>query len=81
MQAEQSIFDIIKRRQLKWYGHLIRIKGNYWLKIFQWAWYGRKRRGRPQQLWKNQVVDLMRSRRIKEDIADDKNHWPLGINR
>ena len=26
MQAEQSILDRIQRRQLKWYGHLLRMK-------------------------------------------------------
>ena len=28
MQAEQSILDRIERRQLKWYGHLLRMEGS-----------------------------------------------------
>ena len=32
MQAEQSILDRIQIRQLKWYGHLLRIDDNRWSK-------------------------------------------------
>ena len=32
MQEKQSILDSIQRRQLKWYGHLIRMKDNHWPK-------------------------------------------------
>ena len=49
MQAEQSILDRIQRRQLKWYGHLLRMKDSRWpKKIYQWIPHGRRRRGRPQ---------------------------------
>ena len=37
MQAEQSILDRIQRRQLKWYGHLLRMEDSRWPKIYQWA--------------------------------------------
>ena len=50
MQAEQSILDRIQRRQLKWYGHLLRMEDSRWAK---WTPHGRRRRGRPQQSWKN----------------------------
>ena len=29
--------------------------------IYQWTPHGRRRRGRPQQSWKDQVTDFMRS--------------------
>ena len=32
MQAEQSILDRIQRRQLKWYGHLLRMEDSHWPK-------------------------------------------------
>ena len=36
MQAEQSILDVIQRRQLKWYGHLLRMEESCWVKkIYQ----------------------------------------------
>ena len=36
MQAEQSILDRIQRRQLNWYGHLLRMEDSRWpKKIYQ----------------------------------------------
>ena len=72
MHAEQSILDIIQRRQVKWYGLLLRIDDSCWPnKIKQWTPHGRRRRGRPQQSWKNQVTELMRSRNMEEDMAEE----------
>ena len=48
MQAEQSILDRIQRRQIKWYGHLLRMDDIHWPKIiYHLTPYSRKRRGRP----------------------------------
>ena len=38
-------------------------------KICQWGPYGRWRRGRPLQSWKNQVTDFKRSRKMEFDMA------------
>ena len=76
MQAEQSILDRIQRSQLKWYGHLLRMEYSRWpKKIYQWTPYGRRRRGRPQQSWTNQVTDFMRSRNMEKDMAEDGYLW------
>ena len=77
MQAEQSILDIIKRRQLKWYGHLLRMEDSHWPKtIYQWTPHGRRRRGKPQQSWRDQVTgDFMRSTNTEEDMAEDRHIW------
>ena len=57
---------VIKKRQLKWYGHLVRLEDSRWPKtIYQWTPHGKRRRERPQQSWKNQVKDFMRSRNIE----------------
>ena len=78
MQAEQSILDRIQRRQLKCYGHLLRMEDSRWpKKIYQWTPHGRRRRGRPQQSWKNQVTCFMRSRNEEED----RYLWRLGMDR
>ena len=69
IQAEQSVLDRIQRRQLKLYGHLLRMEdGRCPKKIYQWTPHGWRRRGRPQQSWKNQVTDFMRSRNVEEDM-------------
>ena len=50
MQAEQTILDGIQRRQLNWYGYLLRMEDSRWpKKIYQWTQDGRRRRGRPEQ--------------------------------
>ena len=68
MQAEQSIL----RRQVKWYGHLLIMEDSRWTKkICQWTPHARRRRGRPQQSWKNQATDFMTSRNMEEDMAKD----------
>ena len=65
MQEEQSILD---RMQLKWYGQLLRMKDSRWQKkIYHWTPHGRRRRGRPQQSWKNQVTDFMKSRNLEKE--------------
>jgi hypothetical protein len=51
-----------------------------WTKeIFQWTPHDR-RRGRPQQSWRNQVTDFMKSRNMEEDMAKDRHLWPLGVD-
>ena len=81
MQAEQSILDRIQRRQLKWYGHLLRMEDSRWpKKIYQWTEHGRRRRGRPQLSWWNQVTDFMKSRDMEEDMAEDRYLWRLGVD-
>ena len=37
MQAEQSILDIIQRRQLKWYGYLLEMDDSRWPKKYHTA--------------------------------------------
>ena len=50
MQAEQSILDGIQTKQLKWYGHLLRMEDGRWpKKIYQGTPHGRRIRGRPQK--------------------------------
>ena len=81
MQAEQSILDRIQRGKLKWYGHLLRMEDGPWLKkIYLWTPHGRRRRGRPQQTWRNQVTDFMKSRNMEEDMAEDRHLWLLGVD-
>ena len=48
-------------------------------KIYQWTTHGRRRRGRQQQSWKNQVTDVMRSRNL-EDVAEDRYIWRWGMD-
>ena len=81
MKAEKSGFDRIQRRQLKWYGHLFRMEDCRWpKKFYQHTPQSRRRRRRPQQSWKNQMTDFMRSRNLEEDMAEDRHLWRLGVD-
>jgi hypothetical protein len=46
-------------------------------KIYQWTLHGKRRRGRPQQSQRNQVMDFMKSRNMEED----RHLWCLGADR
>ena len=35
---------------------------------------------RPQQSWKNQVTDCMRSRNMEEDMVEDRHLWRLRVD-
>ena len=81
MQAEQSVLDRIKRRQLKWYVYLLRTEDSRWpKKIYQWTPHGMRRRGRPQLSWRDQVTDFMKSRGMEEDMAEYRHLWRLGVD-
>ena len=48
-------------------------------RIYRWTPRDRKRRGRPQKSWKNQVTHFMRSRKMEEYMAEDRHLFPFGI--
>ena len=70
--SRATILDRIEKWQLKWYGHLLRMEDGRWpKKICQWTPHGRRRTGRQQQSWRNQVTYFMKSRNIEEGMAED----------
>ena len=54
---------------------------SHWPKIYQWTPHDKKKRERPQQSWKSQVKDFMRSRNMEEDMAENRQLWHLGMDR
>ena len=68
MQAAQSILDRIQRSKLRWYGNHLRMEDSRWPKT-RWTPHSRRRRGRLQQSWKNQVTDFISSKNMIEDAA------------
>ena len=68
MQADQSVLDRIQRRQLEWYGHLLRMDDGRWPE--KWTLHGWRRRGRPLQSWKKEVTDFVR-RNMEEVMAEE----------
>jgi hypothetical protein len=82
MQLEQSVLDRMQLRQLKCYGLLLRMQDSRRpKKIFHWTPYGRRKRGRSQQSWKNQMKGFMTSKNIEQDIAEGRRFWRLEMDR
>jgi hypothetical protein len=67
-----STYLRIKRRQLKWYGNLLKMNYSPWSKeIYQWSPRGWWMRGRMQHNQGRRSEDFMRSRNMEEDMAGD----------
>ena len=67
MQVEQLIIDRIQRKQLKWHGTLLRMDGSRWpKKTHQGRQIYDRRTRRPQQPWKKEVTDFLRSINLEE---------------
>ena len=75
MQAEQSILDRIHRRQLKCYGHLLRMEDSHWPKKFT---SGHRTVGGEEEDRNNH--DFMKSRNMEEDMAENRHLWRLGVD-
>ena len=70
-----SIEDTIKRRKLKWYGHLKRsslpVKN-----IFEGLVNGRRRRGRPQRRWRDDISEWVNLPWTQiNEACRDKRYW------
>ena len=70
MQAEQSILDKIQGRQHKWK-----------IVVGQWIPHGRRRRGRPEQSWKNQNDGFQENQKHGRRYGKCGHLWCLGMNR
>jgi hypothetical protein len=57
---------------MKLYGHLLRMYGRWPKKVYQWTLHCRRQSGRLQQPWKNEVTDFMRSRKMEENMVEDR---------
>ena len=81
MQAEQSILDRIQRRQLKRYGPLL-LEWKIFVDQTRYTSGHRTVGGEEEDCnyhGRNQVTDLMRSRNLEEDMAEDRHLWRLGV--
>ena len=80
MQAEQSMLDRIQRRQLKWYGHLLRMEDKIVVGRRRFT-IGHSTVGGEEKDRKKQVTDFMTCRNIEEYMAEDRHLWRLEMER
>ena len=74
MSIKNSVYIINK--QLNWYGH-VQIMNEERLprKIFEWYPPGRRRKGRPQISWMQEVTTGMRENGINNLVCVDREGW------
>ena len=73
--SRDQLMDIIKRRKLKWYGHVTR--GNGLSKtILQGTVQGKRKQGRPKKTWMDNIKEWtgMNHNQIKSK-ASNRNQW------
>jgi hypothetical protein len=66
MDAQDMILDYITRKQLIWHGHVERMDPTRLSKIMiHWKPEGRKKRGRLQRTWKDEIYTAMNERDLR----------------
>jgi len=73
---KNSVLDYIRYKQLNWYGHVQRMdQERLRIRILEWCPPGRRRKGRPQNVWILEVTTGMRERGIDGLEWVDKEGW------
>lgn len=76
----ESVQKYIEKSQLRWWGHLKRLKGDRQVKqIWEAKYIGKKRRGRPRMKWDNEVAKLITHNGLTmkeaETLAGNRKNW------
>ncbi|KAK4874304.1 hypothetical protein RN001_013664 [Aquatica leii] len=60
---EEPIINVIKRQQLKWFGHLVRMdEGRSPKEVWQARSEHKRKRGRPKKSWDNVITDNLKEK-------------------
>ncbi|XP_071644241.1 uncharacterized protein [Temnothorax longispinosus] len=82
MEAEKTIIERIEKRQLCWFGHLMRMSEDRWpQRLYKWTPPGTRKRERPRRSWNEGMGDAMRARRLSEEDTQDRRGWRLGTGK
>ena len=78
--GSRSIVAEIKRRRLRWLGHVLRMDENRIPKIaLRWTPPGKRKRGRPKTTWRRTVMDELKEGNITwgqaQHVARDRAEW------
>jgi len=83
MNVTRSLFDDIKIKQLKWYGHVQRMEeGRLPIEVMKWRPPGRRKRGRPKLTWGGGgggIRGLMGEKGLMEEDWNDRRNWRKDI--
>ena len=76
MNIENSVLDYIRYKQFNWYDHVQRIdQERLPRRILEWCPPGRRRKGRPRNLWMQEVTTGMRERGNGDLEWVDREGW------
>src|SRR6185436_3686710 len=82
----ENIQNTIAKKQLAWYGHLVRMAEDSQTKLIWNSRTGKKNsRGRPQKTWENNVQEILNRNNISwqeaRKLAKSRKDWKDLINR
>jgi hypothetical protein len=76
MNVTRSLLDVIKTKQLQWYGHVQRVEeGTLPKEVMKWRPPGRRKRGRPKLTWTEGIRGLMGEKGLMEEDWNDRSNW------
>ena len=78
MKVKVSLVERIKMTKVRWFGHnrMKMMTDNRLPKnIFEWMTRGRRKRGRPKLMWKQNIAQTMRERGW-----EDRFRWRVAVN-
>ena len=82
MDAPDTILDEINRKKLTWYGHVERMDPTRLTKIMiNWKPEGKKKRGRPQRTWKDEIYTAMGERGLRMGEWNNRRQWNMEVGR
>jgi hypothetical protein len=75
MGVSETVLERKERNMLKWYRHVVRMEDNRWPeRKMTWSPERRRRRGRLEIKWEQEVERVMKQRSL---ISDDAVSWQL----
>ena len=71
-----SIIDELRKRRLRWFGHITRREENNWVRLIQeFQVDGARAKGRPQKRWAEVIEADLKRYSINRNIAIKRNEW------
>ena len=69
----EPILKKIYKKQLKWYGHLMRMNDSRPVtKVWQTRMTGKRKKGRPRKTWTNSISDILKEKNVTWNEANKK---------
>ena len=77
----EGIKSLLRRRRLRWFGHVERKDDNDWVKrCMDFKIEGLRQKGRPKKTWMEVVCKDMKSLGLKKEDAQQREMWRARIN-